>query len=59
MPTTDGLIKRVPEAHCFGCGQGALGLCGSDPQKDLRERGWVKIKRRWHCHDCAKERGSS
>lgn len=55
--TTDGTIRYMPECHCFGCGHGALGLLPSDPQGDLRDRGWVRIQRRWHCPDCAKDRG--
>lgn len=51
--TFDGTIVWEPEVHCFGCGQGALGLNRHDPQSDLRKRGWSRFRRRWHCDDCA------
>lgn len=54
---SDGLIIREPECHCFMCGDFAGGLQRENPQRDLRERGWVRINRRWHCPDCAKARG--
>lgn len=53
--TLDGTIVWEPETHCFGCGQGALGLLRSNPQRDLDQRGWRRVNRRWHCPDCAKE----
>lgn len=49
----DGLIVRQPECHCFECQYSALGLDRRNPQRDLKERGFVRINRRWHCADCA------
>lgn len=55
--TSDGTIVWQPEVHCLGCGQGALGLLRADPQGDLRQRGWSRVRRRWHCGDCAQAAG--